>query len=202
MGAVDIIADVAGLVIPGVPSAGIKAGVKAVDAAHDAYKAADALHDASKVADATKTIVKNGDNILDAADAAKDLKKASNIADAGKDSSKALTSSKKLSGNIPSSNTKVIRNSEVKSNRQVKCSQVTDVWDDYLGPNQTNIHPIKKIADPDRIFSADGTRSIRFGKHEMNSFGTNKAHFHQERWIYDSTTDVMNYHNTLIRIKR
>lgn len=98
MGAVDIIADVAGLVIPSVPSAGVKAGVKAVDAAHDAYKAVDTLHDASKVADATKTIVKNGDNILDAADAAKDLKKASNIADAGKDSSKALTKAKKAKG--------------------------------------------------------------------------------------------------------
>lgn len=101
MGAVDIIADVAGLVIPGVPSAGVKAGVKAVDTAHDAYKAVDTLHDASKVADATKTIVKNGDNILDAADAAKDLKKASNIADAGKDSSKALTQCKSLSDNLP-----------------------------------------------------------------------------------------------------
>lgn len=115
-------------------------------------------------------------------------------------SSKSLSQSKHV--NTPSSSTKVITNPEVKANYQVKCSKVTDVWDDYLGPNQTNIHPIKKIADQDRIFSADGTRSVRFGKHEMNSFGTNKAHFHQERWIYDSKTDVMNYHNTLIRIKR
>lgn len=117
MGAVDIIADVAGLVIPGVPSAGVKAGVKAVDAAHDAYKAADALHDASKVADATKTIVKNGDNILDAADAAKDLKKASNIADAGKDSSKALTQAKNVFPNNPDDLLPEIpRNKVVKSN--------------------------------------------------------------------------------------
>ncbi len=94
MGAVDIIADVAGLVIPGVPSAGVKAGVKAVDAAHDAYKAADAIHDASKVADATKTIVKNGDNILDAADAAKDIKKASKYADNIGDSASSLIKSK------------------------------------------------------------------------------------------------------------
>lgn len=78
---------------------------------------ADAIYDASKVADATKTIVKDGDNILDTADVAKDLKKASNIADEGKDSSKALTQAK----NIFPNNTddllpEIPRNKVVKSN--------------------------------------------------------------------------------------
>ena len=81
MGAVDIIADVAGLVIPGVPSAGVKAGVKAVDAAHDAYKAVDTIHDASKVADAAKTatkVISKGDDVVDTA---KDIKKAEKLQD-------------------------------------------------------------------------------------------------------------------------
>ena len=79
MGAVDVLADVAGLLIPGVPSAGIKAGVKAADAAYDAYKAVDNLHDVSKFADVTKTaskVISKGDDV---ADTAKDLKKASKL---------------------------------------------------------------------------------------------------------------------------
>ena len=43
-------------------------------------------------------------------------------------------------------------------------SDVTNYWDDYLGSNQTNIHPRTGLVDNDRIFSADGTKSIRFGK--------------------------------------
>ena len=51
-------------------------------------------------------------------------------------------------------------------------------------------------------FSADGTRSIRFGNHEMNSMNTTKFHFHQEEWKYDSANDVIEYFNTPIRIKK
>lgn len=67
----------------------------------------------------------------------------------------------------------------------MKTSDVTNYWDDYLGSNQTNINPRTGLVDNDRIFSADGTRSIRFGNHEMNSMGTTKFHFHQEEWKYD-----------------
>lgn len=84
----------------------------------------------------------------------------------------------------------------------MKTSDVTNYWDDYLGNNQTNINPRTGLVDNDRIFSADGTRSIRFGNHEMNSMGTTKFHFHQEEWKYDSVNDVMEYFNTLIRIKK
>ena len=103
---------------------------------------------------------------------------------------------------VPSPNTQVVKHPEIKAPNQVKASDVTNYWDDYLGSNQTNINPITGLVDNDRIFSADGTRSIRFGNHEMNSMGTTKFHFHQEEWKYDSVNDVMEYFNTLIRIKK
>ena len=103
---------------------------------------------------------------------------------------------------VPSTNTQVVQHPEIKSHNQVKMSDVTNYWDDYLGSNQTNIHPRTGLVDNDRIFSADGTRSIRFGNHEMNSMDTTKFHFHQEEWKYDSVNDVMEYFNTLIRIKK
>lgn len=82
----------------------------------------------------------------------------------------------------------------------MKVKDVTQMWDNYLGQNQTNIHPRKGNIDLDRIFSADGTRSVRFGKHEMNSMGTSKFHFHFETWDYDAIQDIMNYKNILYRI--
>ena len=103
---------------------------------------------------------------------------------------------------VPSANTQVVRHPEIKSPKQVKMSDVTNYWDDYLGSNQTNIHPRTGLVDNDRIFSADGTKSIRFGNHEMDSMGTTKFHFHLEEWKYDPVNDVMEYFNTLVRIKR
>ena len=95
----------------------------------------------------------------------------------------------------------VVRHPEIKSPNQVKTSDVTNYWDDYLGSNQTNIHPRTGLLDNNRIFSADGTKSIRFGNHEMDSMGTTKFHFHLEEWKYDPVNDVMDYFNTLVRIK-
>ena len=103
---------------------------------------------------------------------------------------------------VPSVNTQVVRHPEIKSPNQVKTSDVTNYWDDYLGSNQTNIHPRTGLLDNNRIFSADGTKSIRFGNHEMDSMGTTKFHFHLEEWKYDPVNDVMDYFNTLVRIKR
>ena len=103
---------------------------------------------------------------------------------------------------VPSANTQVVRHPEIKSPNQVKMSDVTNYWDDYLGSNQTNIHPRTGLVDNDRIFSADGTKSIRFGNHEMDSMETTKFHFHLEEWKYDPVNDVMEYFNTLVRIKR
>jgi YD repeat-containing protein len=79
-------------------------------------------------------------------------------------------------------------------------TDVTNAWDNYLGKNTTNINPITGAADPDRIFSADGTKSIRFGNHEMREMGTSKGHFHYETWTYDAVTDTMTVTNTLQRI--
>lgn len=75
------------------------------------------------------------------------------------------------------------------------------MWDEYLGENVTNINTRTGEVDPDRIFSADGTRSIRFGQHEMDSFGTTKAHFHVETWTYDEVNDIMTITNTLQRMR-
>lgn len=103
--------------------------------------------------------------------------------------------------NTPSANTTVIPHGETKASQQIKTTDVTDYWDNFLGSNQTNINPRTGQVDADRIFSADGTRSRRFGNHEMNSMGTTKFHFHEETWIYDSIVDEMHYYNKLIRIK-
>jgi len=153
---------------------------------------AKALCGMAKVADATKgaaKATKAGANVAD--DVAEVLVK--ELKDVGEKGSIKL--------HVPSSNTQIIRHPEIKAPNQVKTSEVTDCWDNYLGTNQTNINPITGMADNNRIFSADGTRSIRFGNHEMNSMGTTKFHFHQEEWKYDSTNDVMEYYNTLVRIK-
>ncbi|HEX7900746.1 MAG TPA: polymorphic toxin-type HINT domain-containing protein [Planctomycetota bacterium] len=93
----------------------------------------------------------------------------------------------------PSESTKVINLPEVKHPRPIKPEEAVKKWDDFLGPNTTNKHPRTGKADPDRIVSADGTRSIRYGNHEMTS---RKHHYHEERWSYDSATDTMTVQNT------
>ena len=50
---------------------------------------------------------------------------------------------------VPSVNTQVVRHPEIKSPNQVKMSDVTNYWDDYLGSNQTNIHPRTGLVDND-----------------------------------------------------
>lgn len=62
----------------------------------------------------------------------------------------------------------------------INVKDVTDHWDKYLGSGQTDIDPRTGQKDPDRLFSADGKRSIRFGKDEMASMGTGKFYFTQE----------------------
>lgn len=110
--------------------------------------------------------------------------------------------SSKVKTHKPSKKTQVINHGEVKASNQIETSKVTDMWDEFLGKNQTNINPRTGEVDLDRIFSADGTKSVRFGKHEMKSMGTTKFHFHQETWEYDALQDVMHYYNTLFRIKK
>lgn len=57
------------------------------------------------------------------------------------------------------------------------------------------------MPDADRIFSNDGTRSIRYGNHEMNSKPT-KHHYHEEIWTHDKEKNVMNVDNNVIRVPK
>ena len=84
---------------------------------------------------------------------------------------------------------------EVRSGVAVTDRRATDDWDEFLGPAQTNIDPRDGMPDPDRIWSEDGTRSIRFGDHEMN--GTpNNTHYHRETWTDEEV------HNELQRVQQ
>ncbi|TCW53676.1 hypothetical protein EC917_11096 [Bacillus thuringiensis] len=89
---------------------------------------------------------------------------------------------------------------EVYANKPVKVQDAVTKWDEFLGTGtHTNIHPRTGLEDADRIFSADGTRSLRFGSHEMNS-KPSKFHYHEEIWTYDPVNNVMNVDNTLVRV--
>ena len=95
----------------------------------------------------------------------------------------------------------VIKTPETKLPTQMKTTDAVDAWDKYLGNKQTNYNPYKGVTDPDRIFSADGTRSIRFGNHEIDEFGTSKAHFHFERWEYNAFSNTVTWYNAIQRLK-
>jgi hypothetical protein len=79
---------------------------------------------------------------------------------------------------------------ETSSGKAVRAKDATKRWDEFLGKEQTNIDPRDGLVDPDRIWSADGTRSIRFGNHEMNS-SPNKFHYHEETWYGDRVANVL-----------
>jgi hypothetical protein len=103
----------------------------------------------------------------------------------------------------PSPNTKVVEQPEI-FGKPVPKAQATDQWDKYLesGP-RTNTHPRLGTPDPDRIVVQTGPnswKSIRFGKHEINSKPT-KFHYHEEMWTYDPATDTMTVTNTVIRVQ-
>jgi RHS repeat-associated protein len=85
--------------------------------------------------------------------------------------------------------------------QSVKASEATIAWDEFLGAGEhTNIHPRLGTPDPNRIVSADGTRSVRFGPHEMNS-SPNKLHYHEETWAHDPATSTWSVENVLRRVR-
>ncbi|NUK88479.1 RHS repeat-associated core domain-containing protein [Streptomyces lunaelactis] len=93
-----------------------------------------------------------------------------------------------------------INTPEVISPRPLKPHQVLDEWEKFLGDGPyTNIHPRTGQVDPNRLVSADGTRSIRMGDHEMNSKPT-RFHFHQETWTYISPSNTWIVDNTMVRV--
>ena len=90
---------------------------------------------------------------------------------------------------------------EGKLGNQIKANDALDAWDDFLGEGQTSYNKYTGMNEPDRIFSADGTRSIRFGGHEMDSLGTRKAHFHYEIWTLDPFSNTVYVTNTVQRVR-
>jgi hypothetical protein len=68
------------------------------------------------------------------------------------------------------------------SGKAVRQKDVLNDWNNFLGPDQTNIDPRDGLPDPDRIWSADGKRSIRFGDHETGNPNPNRWHYHKETW--------------------
>jgi hypothetical protein len=82
----------------------------------------------------------------------------------------------------------------------LKPSEAAARWDEFLGEGpHTNIHPRTGLPDPDRIVSADGMRSIRFGIHEMGSSPT-RFHFHEETWNFDTAANTWFVDNVLVRV--
>ncbi|HMQ87133.1 MAG TPA: SpvB/TcaC N-terminal domain-containing protein [Flavilitoribacter sp.] len=77
-----------------------------------------------------------------------------------------------------------VREVEFASPSTVSGKKAVDQWNDFLGPNQTDINPWTGMRDPDRVFSKDGTRSVRYTRgHEAK-----KSHFHFEYWGRDAET--------------
>ncbi len=84
---------------------------------------------------------------------------------------------------------------ETRSGTAVTDRRAVDDWDDFLGPDQTGIDPRDGLPDPDRIWSGDGRRSIRYGPHEMGS-RPNRQHYHRETWSEEGVR------NELQRVQR
>lgn len=77
---------------------------------------------------------------------------------------------------------------------------LTSFWEEFLGEGPyTNLHPRTGLSDTDRIVSADGTRSIRYGPHEMKSSPT-KHHYHEETWSYAPVNHLVIVYNTVVRV--
>ncbi|MEU9678533.1 putative T7SS-secreted protein [Streptomyces parvus] len=94
----------------------------------------------------------------------------------------------------------VINKREIKAPKPLKPQDAMAAWEDFLGEGPySNIHPRTGLPDPDRLVSADGTRSIRVGHHEMTSKPT-KFHFHMEEWTFISPTNTWIVENTMVRV--
>jgi RHS repeat-associated protein len=89
---------------------------------------------------------------------------------------------------------------ETYASKPVKPQNATNMWEQFLGDGPyTNSHPRTRSSDPDRLVSADGKRSIRYGAHEMGG-SPGKHHYHEETWILELKENVMNVENTVVRV--
>lgn len=94
----------------------------------------------------------------------------------------------------------VVNLPETASPKPLKPGQVDQAWSDFLGQGEwTNIHPRTGAADPNRLVSADGRRSIRMGPHEMNSKPT-KFHYHEETWDFRAPDNTWTVANNMVRV--
>jgi hypothetical protein len=85
---------------------------------------------------------------------------------------------------------------EEKSGKAVRSKDVTKDMDEFLGPGETSsTNPFTGEYEPDRIWSADGKRSIRFGDHEMYT-NPDMMHFHKESWF---DTHVENVYQNILK---
>jgi hypothetical protein len=88
---------------------------------------------------------------------------------------------------------------ERKSSTPMPIEKAVDDWNKFLGEGtHSDLNPITKKPDSDRIFSEDGERSIRYGKHEMNS-SNNKHHYHKETWKSNPEDGTYEVDNELVR---
>jgi uncharacterized protein RhaS with RHS repeats len=93
-----------------------------------------------------------------------------------------------------------VAENEIIAPTRIKPQLATSRWEEFLGEGElTNIHPRTGLPDPDRIVSADGLRSVRFGPHEMNS-PPNKFHYHEETWSYDEKNEIWHLGTLLQRV--
>lgn len=161
---------------------GLGLGFKGAKLGAEALKAGEELAKGVNVADkAAEGAVKGGQAAADGGSAA---------GKAGVDAGKVAT---------PAAKPEVIQKETINPN-PVKPKDATDKWDEFLGPPpHSNVNPRTGETDPNRIFSTDGTSSIRFGQHEMGSSPT-KFHFHQETWGKDPVSGTWTVDNELIRV--
>ncbi len=89
---------------------------------------------------------------------------------------------------------------ETYASSRVKPEDVVAQWKAFLGSEPYgNIHPRTGSADPERLVSNDGKRTIRYGSHERTS-KPNKHHYHEETWTYDAVNNKLNVDNLVRRV--
>lgn len=71
------------------------------------------------------------------------------------------------------------------SGEAIKPQNVMKRWNQFVGENQTKLRGVEIIT------SGDGTRSIRFGKHEVQQINTTNFHYHEEMWYLGYVLNVV-----------
>lgn len=169
---------------------------KTVDKVADTTKVIDKAVDTAKVVDNTADVAKAADTTVDVVTSPAPTVVKETAETVGEAAVKADDAGKVVKTDyIATSDGTIIPADKVKANSQydrlevefysgksVRPNNALDDWDNFLGPNQTDIDPFTGKKSLDRIWSSDGTKSIRFGDHEMSGIGTKRFHYHRETW--------------------